>query len=618
MFMERISEATNSLLAKVILGLVAVSFVLSGVAGYMFTRSDTFAAKVNGDEISQQLFQQRYDQAYQSMSDQLGERFAVVADSPEFIKNLKANVLNGLIDQTLLRQYIEELKLGISNEQIKVAIVQDPMFQKDGKFDNTLYQRLLSENGLTGDMFAYNVRQNLKTEQLQNGIFASSFVTPKQIENIGKNIFQQRDVRLANFPINPKTDESSVTEQEIKAYYDTHQDQFSLPETVNIQYIDLTHKEAAAQVKVTDVEIAQYYQDNKMQYLTQHLAHIQVPTKEEADRLYTDLENGANFSELAQEFSTDKISAKNGGDLDWVTAGMMPSTFEKAALSLKVGQYSHPIKVDNSYHIIKVEAEKVLPLDEVKTAITNKLRNELSVNKFYAMEKVLNEKAFESQDSLEPAAKAIGLAIHETGYFSKNDVPAAINYGNVMSAIFDTDLLQGTMNSEAMNVGDQHSIVVRVLDHKQARIQTLAEVKEKIIQELSYQKAQAAEFNHVEKMVKELTAGTLSADNVAFGNVEHWNYLAKHNPELTKAIFAMPIPQDKPVYIAIKDNAKQSIVIVELSKVVTGKLDSNKTQQLGYQLNQLQQQNLDKLLLKALRKQGTIEVNQEFMNDTQN
>ena len=618
MFMEKISEATNSIFAKIILGLVAVSFVLSGVAGYMFSRGDTFAVKVNGDEISQHLFQQRYEQAYQEMSERLGQKFAMVADSPEFTNKLKNDVLNRLIDQTLLNQYMQSLKLGISDRQIETEIVRTPVFQKDGKFDNKLYQQILANNGINGDIYAQNVRQSLRLGQFENGLFASDFITPKQLENLGKAFFQKRDIRIASYPIESNEKNISVSEGEIKSYYDSHQNQFSLPETVNVQYIDLTHQDAVAQVKVTDVEIAQYYQDNKMQYLTQHLAHIQVANKEEADRLYADLEQGANFADLAKEFSTDKISAKNGGDLDWVTAGMMPEKFEKAAIALKPGQYSKPILVDNSYHIIKVEEEKVRPLEEVKAEITKKLRNELAVNKFYAMEKELNEKAFESLDSLEGAAKAVNLPLKETGFFSKQNIPAVLNYGNVISAIFDSELLQGTMNSEAMNVGDQHSIVIRVLAHKPARIQSLSEVKESIVKHLKFEKAQAVEFAKLEKIVKELNDGSLTPENLPFGEQQEWTYATHQNPVLLKEIFAMPAPKNGPVYIAVKNSGKDNVVIVELSKIIEGELNQENSENLMIQLNRLQQINLGQLLLDALRQQGTIDINQDFMNDSQN
>lgn len=87
MLMEKLSDASNSILWKIIFALIVVSFVLSGVAGYMFTRVDTFAAKVNGEEISQQLFLEQYNQESQRISQQMGTSFANEAKLSPFCKS---------------------------------------------------------------------------------------------------------------------------------------------------------------------------------------------------------------------------------------------------------------------------------------------------------------------------------------------------------------------------------------------------------------------------------------------------------------------------------------------------------------------------------------------------
>lgn len=81
MLMEKLNNASSGIVSKIIFGLIGVSFVLSGVAGYMFIRTDTSVAKVNGEEISQQVFLQQYNNEYQRLSENLGAKFAEVADS---------------------------------------------------------------------------------------------------------------------------------------------------------------------------------------------------------------------------------------------------------------------------------------------------------------------------------------------------------------------------------------------------------------------------------------------------------------------------------------------------------------------------------------------------------
>lgn len=612
--MEKLNDASNSIVWKIIFALIVVSFVLSGVAGYMFTRVDTFAAKVNGEEISQQLFLDQYNQESQRISQQMGTSFAAVADSPEFIQQLRSAVLQRLIDEQLLHQYSQELKLGISDAQVEQAIVNSPIFQKNGKFDNELYQQMLANNQMSGDRYAQYVREGLRLQQLNDGLAQSVFTVPSQSDTFAKLFFQQRDVRLAQFPLAATIAQQQVSEEEIAAYYNANKSAFAVPELVKVQYLDLTKQAAEKNVNVTDVEVAQYYQDNKAQYMTQHLAHIQLPTEQEAQAVYADLQKGEDFASLAKLYSTDKISGANGGDLDWVVAGMMPPQFEAAARALKVGEYSQPVKVDNAYHIIKVEDEKFLPLSEVKNDIAAKLRNELSAKVFYTMEKQANEKAFEQPDSLQAAAQAAGVSVQETGYFPRNEIPAALNYGNVISAVFDSELSQGGTNSEAINVGEQHSLIIRVVDHKPEGGKTLAEAKDQITQYLKQQKAEQIVLAQAEKVVQSLTENSHATlpDGIQFGEKEQWVYAENKNPQLRDVIFAMKKPAGKPIYMAAK-NGDNSIVIIELTNVKDGELSSEQLKQFDMQLKQAQQAELQQTLLQALREKAKIEINQAFL-----
>lgn len=614
MLMEKFHAASNSIIWKLILGLVAVSFVLSGVAGYMFTQVDTSAAKVNGVEIPQQTFLQQYNNEYQALSQQLGAQFAAVADSPEFVSGLRKNILNRLIDQELLRQYSEDLKLGISDAQIKQEIVSMPSLQTDGKFDNNLYQQMLAANGISSDAYAELVREALRLEQLQAGLASSDFMVPTQAEALAKLFFQRREVRLATFPLADEIAKQTVSEQEMQTYYKENQSAFAAPELVKVQYIDLTRTLAEKNVKVTDVEISQYYQDNKAQYMSQRLAHIQVPTEQEAQTIYADLQKGESFTQLAKLYSTDKISGANGGDLDWVTPGMMPPEFETAASKLDVGQYSQPVKVDNAYHIIKLEDEKVRSLDEVKNEIAVKIRNELAANAFYALEKQVNEKAFENPDSLENAAKAAEVNMQETAYFSRQNIPAELNYANVVSTIFDSDITQGGVNSEAINVGDQHSIVVRVVEHKPEGIRSFEEAKADIENYLKRQKAESLVLEQAKKLADGLSAATTQESALNFSAAQSLVYAENKDPVLNNAIFAMAKPAENKTTYGVAKDGNGDVVVVALQKVEDGKLSGDQLTTFNAQLEQDRQLALRNTVLAALRHKAKVEINEEFMS----
>lgn len=81
-----------------------------------------------------------------------------------------------------------------------------------------------------------------------------------------------------------------VTEEEIKAYYDANAKSLVQPEQAKVQYIRVSANELGKLQPVTETQIAQYYQENKAQFISQKLAHIQLATEKEADAVYQELQ----------------------------------------------------------------------------------------------------------------------------------------------------------------------------------------------------------------------------------------------------------------------------------------------------------------------------------------
>lgn len=615
MVMEKLHGASTNWASKFLFGFITVTFVISSMAGYLYTRVDNSAAKVNGEEISQQAFQNQYNIASRNLTPQ-------EIDSPAQVANLKRQVLASLIDQELLRQYANELKLGVSDARIKQEIVTTPTFQNNGKFDNTLYQQTLQNNGISAETYAGYVREALRLEQLQSGLGTTAFSVPAQQEKLAKLFFQSRQIRLANLSLANEIAKQEVSDEEIQAYYDAHKAGFTIPETVKVQYLDLSGAAMENNINITDVEIAQYYQDNKPQFTTQgqqRLAHIQVKTEQQAQELYQQLQNGANFADLAKNHSIDPTSAERGGDLSWVSAGEFPKVFEDTANALAVGQYSQPVNLDNHYHIILVEERKepqLQPLESVKAQITAQIRQNLVNTQFYSIEKRVAEKAFEDPSSLNAAAEVGGVKVQETAYFSRDDIPAELNYPNVVSAVFDSDLSQGGSNSEPMNVGEQHSVVVRVLDHKPQSIKTLDEAKADITAHLKHQKAEAVVLAQAEQIVQNLSEGK-SVEGVKFGAEQTWVFAENKDPVLNNTVFSMAKPEEGKTTYKAASNANGDVVIIALDKVVDGKLTEQEQKQFSVQIEQLSQVSLQNSLLNALRAKAKIEINDSFINQEQ-
>ncbi|TLU76598.1 SurA N-terminal domain-containing protein [Mannheimia varigena] len=615
---ESMHERSKGPVFKIVFALISISFVIGGI-GTGFMASDNSVAKVNGEEISQQLFNNAVNRQQNILNTEMGSRFWDLMDNPEYAKQFNQSVLNSLIDEELLRQYAKDLKLGVSAEQIKSEIVNSQMFQQDGKFSNELYQQILRHNNLSPDAYAAIVHEGMLQSQIQEGIVSSDFTVPAQQETLAKLLLQQREVRLAEFSIAKEMENQTASQDELQAYYDANKTKLLAPEKLTVEYVVLSPKDVESKVDITDEQVQTYYDRNRGDYVTKgevHLAHIQVATEAEAQAVEQELKNGADFAAVAKAKSADTLSANNGGDLGWAKAGTFPKAFEDAVANLEVGQVSNPVKVDNAYHIIKVlerKPEQAIELAQVKDKIAQTIRQELVLTEYSNVAREMANRAFENNSSLEEVAKAGNVEVQKTEQFTRANVPAALQNEKVLKALFEGELRQNKQNSDALDIGSEtapQTLFVRVSEYEAERPQTLEEAKSAVENFVKAEKAEKALLTKAEENVKALNEG--KSANVKFNPPQTLVYMQSEveNPALAKTVFAMKQKQNKTAY-QIARNQKGDVVIVALDKIVEGNTEQFKA--LAPQFEQANQLMLRNELLKALRAKASVEINDEFM-----
>ena len=133
---------------------------------------------------------------------------------------------------------------------------------------------------------------------------------------------------------------------------------------------------------VTDQQAQAYYDAHKTQYSqpeSRQVAHILVKSKALADKLYQELQGGADFGTLAAKYSTDTASAKDGGKLVDTKGSFVPE-FEQVAFALKTGEIGKPVKSQYGWHVIKAlgdtQEASTKPFSEVKSQIVDTLQTD--------------------------------------------------------------------------------------------------------------------------------------------------------------------------------------------------------------------------------------------------
>jgi len=559
--LQTIRDRAQGVFAWLVIGVIILSFGLWGVNSYLKdSDSGIHAAIVNGQEVSVYEYQIAFNNEQARIRQMLGASF-----KPEmFEEQLKKSALDRVIDNTMLTQRASESGMRVSDSQLGQMIHGIDAFQEAGVFSKKMYEQQLKTSGEPVSAFENRVRKALLADQLIQGIGSTGIATQKDVERIYKLREQEREVAYLKLPLEGFLKGVTVSDADVQAFYSKNQERYQTPEMVDLEYVEVSAADLAPGVQVSDSDIATYYDEQKSRFQgdeQRRARHILVEfgadeakAKLAAQDLIDRIKKGESFEELAKKNSKDPGSAAQGGDLGFFGRGVMDKPFEEAAFALGKGEMTPaPVKSKFGFHVIRVDevkSGKAKPLDEVKGSLVTELKRQKAEKMFAEKADVLSTTAFESPRSLDGAAGKLGLQKKTTGFFPRSGGPGITANAKVQKAAFSTDVLKDGVNSELIDLGDNHSVVVRLKEHKPAQIRPLEEVRAQITTDLRDQSARKEAEVKGKQLLEKLKGG---ADSVAlgkeFGATVTPRASVKRNdgklsPEIGKAAFAVARPSE--------------------------------------------------------------------------
>ncbi len=519
--LQSIRDNVQGIVIWAVIGLIIISFALWGIQGYLGGGKQEPVASVNGVEITQQ----EVARAAQSRMEQLQQMLGANYRPGMFDEGLlKRQALEELVQRQVLLDLLNDANFAAAPEQVRAAIQKNTAFQDtDGKFSMERYRQLLGYRGLAPEAYEHQVASDLVARQLYQGVVETAFVTPEQARAYERLLQQQREVGYLTLPVEGFLPRVTVSDAQVSEYYDKHKAQFKRPERLKVNYLDLSVEKLADQIKVGDDEVRRYYESHKQAYTTpeqrraRHILiavgdkHTPEQAKALADDLRKKLENGASFAELAKQYSDDPGSAQQGGELGYFGRGTMDKAFEQAAFSLQEGQISQPVHSEYGYHLIKLEdirPARVRPLSEVADQIRHELRMQQAEPRFNELVEKVGNLAYEHSDSLQAAADEAGLKIQTSDFFSRQGGTGVASQPKVVQAAFSDDVLHGGYNSEMVELGPTHYVVLHLAERKPAEQKPLEEVGKDIRTQLQHQQATQLAKKAADQAVQRLRSGT--------------------------------------------------------------------------------------------------------------
>ncbi len=631
MLTDKLREGAQGRIFKVLFWIIILSFIFAGVGNYLIPRLNTDPVEIGKYRISSNEWTEQYNQRTQMLMRMYGSQAQVLLENPQFVKNLRMQVLDDMINNVALNSQTFDNGIRIGDEQVKDEIRKDPRFAKDGKFNNDLFLASVRNIGSSPDYYAEQLRTSLMTGSLVTPVLsASSVALPYELDALAKLFAQSRMVNLYSIDPASLKDKVSLSDSEVKSFYDAHHDVFMKPENAVFSYVVLSVDELKKSVETDDEKLSEYYRLNQDEFTvaqkreaSQILIKPSNEMKQKAQEAFKALSAGEDFAAVAAKYSEDPNFSASHGSLGTLEKGSLSAPLDKALFDLqKVGDVSAIVYDDYGAHILRLDgiiAAHVPDFDEIKDKVKERYVDAQALAMYNDKSATLTDLAFENPDSLDVAAEAIGVSVKQSGVVSFGDASLQwpLSNNDLQRAVFDEENRSSHVNSNVISLGENACAVVNVSEYHEAMLQNFDEVKEQAHKLALNEKLQALANTMLEDFAKALKADPKAAlpENVSLKeNVVFTHSRLEQNSDINfiQDVFAI-VSKSGEYTVSVNKGMPTLAVLKEVSLDKDNSLD-NYINFIRPQIVQYKQESTQNMLYLGARALSDITYNDDAIN----
>ena len=505
-------RAHMRLFQGILLLLILPSFAFVGMEGYtsMMDGANAGVATVDGRKITQAEWEAAQREQADNIRRQSPGIDAKLLDTPE----IKHRALENLVNERTLQAEATQQHFTPSFQTVQDRIFNSPEFKDLRNPDGTVNKGILAAQGLTPTGFVERMRQSYALRQVMTPVETSTVAGAVNAKLAFDSLLQQREVQLQRFDVKDFAAKLAPTDAELEAFYKepANAAKFQLPESAQIQYVVLDLEALKKDVSFTEEDLRKYYAENASRYGVpeeRRASHILVKAergapaeerakaKAKAEELLAQVrKNPASFADVAKKNSQDEGSGANGGDLDFFGRGAMVKEFDAAVYAMKEGEISNLVETDFGFHIIQMTGARggeKKSFEAVRGEIEDEVRKQLAQRRYSEVAEQFGNLVYEQSDSLQPVADKLKLQI-QTATVARQPQPGAtgpLASPKLLDAVFGAEALRNKRNTEAVEAGPSQLVSARVTQHNPARVPPLADVKDRVRQQLVQKLASA-------------------------------------------------------------------------------------------------------------------------------
>lgn len=514
--LQDIRKSTRGTTAKVIIGVIVLSFALFGIESILVGGNSNSVAEVNGEAVTPMELQQVVDTQRRQIVSIMGDNV-----DPAMLdeQRLTSAALESIINRKLLMQAATGLGLTVSERELGAMISGMEQFQVDGRFAPDLYKGMLASAGYTPATFKRALKDDLVLNQLRAGLSGTEFATPVELALNAEVLAEQRDIRYLTIPLALFRDNAVVDEATIEAFYADNEARFMTPESVELNYVELSLEDFMQPVAEAAIEEEYRIEAQSYQYQDENrVSHILLERRSgESDDDFAErlaevqaaLAAGTDFAEVAAALSDDIGSASSGGDLGFTAGDAFPAAMEEAIAVLEVGAISGPVQTEAGTHLLKVTERREAgapSLAQLRPELEQRLQERQAKLALLSAVEQLRDLAF-TADSLARPARELDLEVKRSEPLLRDQPTGPLAHPLIVRAAFSEDVLERGHNSEVLELPENRFVAVHLHRYNPSAVQDLEAVREDIVAAIAEQRARDELIAAAEQAVAAIASG---------------------------------------------------------------------------------------------------------------
>ncbi len=572
---------------KIVVWVIVIAFAGFGIESILLGGGGSGVAKVNGEDILP-------GEVQQTVNTQKRQLIAMMGDNidPSLLddQRLEAQAIQSLVNRRLLEQSAADMGLSVSESELGRQVATIEAFQLNGEFSPEVYKGTLAQAGYTPATFKAGLKADLMINQARSGLAGSEFATPSELDLTARIIAEQRDIRYLSVSADSVKSDQPVSDQDVSDYYSANEAAFYSAESVVLDYIELNLEDFFTPPSEEEVQTLYEVEKNAYAYQTEsRVSHILLTQRDDEDEaayqariaaLQSELDGGGDFAQLAGEYSDDFASAEAGGDLGYTSGDAFPPEMETAIAALDLNTVSAPVQTDAGTHFLLVtdrrEGGEPPTLESLRPQLERSVQERDARASMLATVEDLRDQAFNASDLAAPA-KDLSLTVERSKAIGRDGGEGIFAYPAVISAAFSDDVLEGGHNSEVVELGPEHYVVVHVAEHQPSALKPLEQVRPEIVAAIEADRTRSALTELVDSLVSRLRDGEPAATVAESAGVELKVEpgVERDNTQLPQQVletaFALPAPSEAGVSADYRFSPAGDAYVVAVDGVTAGK-----------------------------------------------